>query len=155
MTVALTVIVVSVELTDVELLNGAVGFVVAVVVFAAAVVVHAVEIVVTAVAVVDFDVDVVLGFGRYVVEPMLGTGAVHGRHAHCRCCTTAGLAEISPWPSSTRPPKAAYPPVVLACTCTPYLRLREKMPRSGDKIDEHADQVGTLEKSSSAPIALV
>lgn len=47
------------------------------------------------------------------------------------------------------------PVVALACTCTPYLRLREKLPRSGDRIDEHADQTGTLEKSRSAPIALV
>lgn len=93
--------------TDVELLNGGNGwalFVVAVaaVELAGAVVVHAVELVAVAAGFV-----VVLGFGKNVVEPIVATGTLHGRHAHCSRWTTAGAAEISPWPSSTSPPKAA------------------------------------------------
>ena len=93
--------------TDVELLNGGNGwglFVVAVaaVELADAVVVHVVTFVGVVVGLL-----VVLGLGKNVVEPMVATGTLQGRQAHCNRCTTAGAAEISPWPSSTRPPKAA------------------------------------------------
>lgn len=129
--------------TDVELANG--GITTGVVVAAGTV--ELPEAVAFAAAVV-----VVLGFGWNVVPGAFGGS--HARHAHCSRCTTAGAADSSPWPSSTSPPKAAYPLVAFCWTCTPKLSLSVRLPRSAAGLVEQSDHTATLEKSSIAPIAL-